>query len=124
MGASFPLVTKIYTGSARQLGKSIGDVYAVNTVGSILGAFCAGFILIPILGIRPSIVLNGRLELRYRMFAHVDEADGQTETGKSLVQGIGIGMPILNVGLAVILLLTVNQPLFPKECDFQNPTPW
>ena len=42
MGASFPLVTKIYTGNERQLGRSIGNVYAVNTVGSILGAFLQG----------------------------------------------------------------------------------
>ena len=122
MGASFPLVTKIYTGSARQLGKSIGNVYAVNTVGSILGSFCAGFILIPLLGIRPSIVLTVVLNsgvgclliLRNRW---------QTETGKSLLQGIGIGMPILNAGLAVILLLTVNQPLFLKSAIFKTQRP-
>ena len=122
MGASFPLVTKIYTGSARQLGKSIGNVYAVNTVGSILGSFCAGFILIPLLGIRPSIVLTVALNsgigclliLRNRW---------QTETGKSLLQGIGIGMPLLNAGLAVILLLTVNQPLFLKSAIFKTQRP-
>ncbi len=122
MGASFPLVTKIYTGSARQLGKSIGNVYAVNTVGSILGAFCAGFILIPILGIRPSIVLTIVLNSGVGCLLML-RSSGQTETGKSLVQGIGIGMPILNAGLAVILLLTVNQPLFLKSAIFKTQRP-
>ena len=122
MGVSFPLVTKIYTGSARQLGKSIGNVYAVNTVGSILGAFCAGFILIPLLGIRPSIVLMVALNSAVGCLL-VLRSSGRTETGKALVQGVGIGMPILNVGLAVILLLTVNQPLFLKSAIFKTQRP-
>ena len=122
MGASFPLVTKIYTGSARQLGKSIGNVYAVNTVGSILGSFCAGFILIPLLGIRPSIVLTVALNSGIGCLL-ILKSRWQTDTGKSLIQGIGIGMPILNVGLAVILLLTVNQPLFLKSAIFKTQRP-
>ena len=122
MGASFPLVTKIYTGSARQLGKSIGNVYAVNTVGSILGAFCAGFILIPLLGIRPSIVLTVALNTGIGCLL-VLRSGRLTETWRSLLQGIGIGMPVLNVGLAVILLLTVNQPLFLKSTIFKTQRP-
>ena len=122
MGASFPLVTKIYTGSARQLGKSIGNVYAVNTVGSILGAFCAGFILIPLLGIRPSIVLTVALNTGIGCFL-ILKGEQQTETGRSLLQGIGLGMPVLNAGLAVILLLTVNQPLFLKSAIFKTQRP-
>ncbi|MCE2412613.1 fused MFS/spermidine synthase [Candidatus Poribacteria bacterium] len=122
MGASFPLVTKIYTGSARQLGRSIGNVYAVNTVGSILGAFCAGFILIPLLGIRPSIVLTVVLNTGIGCLL-VLRSRQLTETGKSLLQGVGVGMPILNAGLAVILLLTVNQPLFLKSTIFKTQRP-
>ncbi len=122
MGASFPIVTKIYTGSARQLGKSIGNVYAVNTVGSILGAFCAGFILIPLLGIRPSIVLTVALNSVIGCLL-VWRGSGQTETSKQLLQGVSIAMPVLNVGLAIILLLTVNQPLFLKSAIFKTQRP-
>ena len=122
MGASFPLVTKIYTGSERQLGRSIGNVYSVNTVGSILGAFCAGFILIPLLGIRPSIVLTVVLNTGIGCFL-VIKGGHRTETGGSLLQGISIGMPILNAGLAVILLLTLNQPLFLKSAIFKTQRP-
>ena len=122
MGASFPIVTKIYTGSARQLGKSIGNVYAINTVGSILGAFCAGFILIPILGIRPSIVLTVALNSVIGCLL-VWRGSGQTETGRQLLQGVSIAMPVLNAGLAVILLLTVNQPLFLKSAIFKTQRP-
>ncbi|MDE0009550.1 MAG: fused MFS/spermidine synthase [Candidatus Poribacteria bacterium] len=122
MGASFPLVTKIYTGNERQLGRSIGNVYAVNTVGSILGAFCAGFILIPLLGIRPSIVLMVALNTGIGCLL-VLRGGQRTETGGTLLQGISIGMPILNAGLAVILLLTLNQPLFLKSAIFKTQRP-
>ena len=122
MGASFPLVTKIYTGNERQLGRSIGNVYAVNTVGSILGAFCAGFILIPLLGIRPSIVLMVALNTGIGCLL-VLRGGHRTETGGALLHGISIGMPILNAGLAVILLLTLDQPLFLKSAIFKTQRP-
>lgn len=133
MGASFPLVTKIYTGNARQLGRSIGNVYAINTVGSILGAFCAGFLLIPLLGIRPSIVLTvalntgiGCLLVLKGLRASEGAEIGETETrsgAKSVLQGIGIAVPILNIGLAVILLLTLSQPLFLKSTIYKTQRP-
>ena len=127
MGASFPLVTKIYTGNAHQLGRSIGNVYAVNTVGSILGAFCAGFVLIPLLNIRPSIVLTVALNtgigcllvLRGWRASNAEAGSG----AKSVFQGIGIAVPILNVGLAVILLLTLSQPLFLKSTIYKTQRP-
>jgi spermidine synthase len=50
LGATFPLVGKIYTRSVSRVGRSIGFAYAINTVGAVLGSFCAGFILIPLVG--------------------------------------------------------------------------
>jgi len=57
MGASFPLVTRIYTLNLNRLGRSVGNVYSINTVGSILGSFIAGFILIPLIGIQQGVIL-------------------------------------------------------------------
>jgi len=50
LGATFPLVNRIYARSIPVLGRSIGNAYALNTVGAILGSVAAGFILIPWLG--------------------------------------------------------------------------
>ncbi|MFC1714497.1 fused MFS/spermidine synthase [Candidatus Poribacteria bacterium] len=57
MGAMFPLVSRIYTRQIKRLGRSIGDVYSANTVGSILGSVAAGFFLIPLIGLQNSIKL-------------------------------------------------------------------
>lgn len=133
MGASFPLVTKIYTGDAQHLGRSIGNVYAVNTVGSILGAFCAGFILIPLLNIRPSIILTVVLNTAIGCFLVIkgwrtsQESESiPTPTGsgvKGFYQGIGIGVPIVNVGLAIIILFTLSHPLFLKSTIYKTQRP-
>jgi len=49
-GATFPLVNRIYARSLPVIGKSIGNAYALNTIGAILGSVAAGFVLIPFLG--------------------------------------------------------------------------
>jgi spermidine synthase len=50
LGATFPLVGKIYTSSLSRIGHAIGYAYTINTIGAVLGSFCAGFLLIPLLG--------------------------------------------------------------------------
>lgn len=50
LGATFPLVAKIYTRSLDRVGHSIGVAYTINTIGCVLGSFAAGFLLIPLVG--------------------------------------------------------------------------
>ncbi len=52
MGMSFPLLCKVYTGSIESLGTQAGKVYAVGTVGGIVGSLAAGFFLLPSLGLQ------------------------------------------------------------------------
>jgi len=63
LGATFPLVSKIYTRSVSKVGRSIGVAYAINTVGAVLGSFCAGFVLIPQFGKENSLSLVIGLQL-------------------------------------------------------------
>lgn len=50
LGATFPLVGKIFTPSTTRVGRSIGFAYAINTIGAVLGSFIAGFVIIPAFG--------------------------------------------------------------------------
>lgn len=63
MGAAFPLAIKLYLSTLRGIGQKIGTVYAVNTLGAILGAFLTGFVLIPAAGLRNSLVVVACLSL-------------------------------------------------------------
>jgi spermidine synthase len=55
MGATFPLLVRAARG--RDLSAAVGRVYAANTVGALLGAFLAGFVLLPGLHIRGTVLL-------------------------------------------------------------------
>jgi spermidine synthase len=57
MGGVFPTVARIYARDLSGIGRSVGEAYAANTTGSVVGSFVAGFVLIPWLGVRESILL-------------------------------------------------------------------
>jgi len=63
MGAIFPLTIKIYTSNISRISRMVGNIYTVNTLGCILGSFAGGFFLIPLLGIRNTILLGIGLNL-------------------------------------------------------------
>ncbi len=50
LGMISPCVAKLALDLGRQKGRTIGDIYAWGTVGSIIGTFAAGFFLIAALG--------------------------------------------------------------------------
>lgn len=61
-GMTLPLVTRILLG--RGHGEAaIGRVYALNTVGSILGAALAGLVLLPLLGLKGLIIFGGGIDI-------------------------------------------------------------
>ncbi len=57
LGALFPLVSGALAGRGQPASAVVGDVYFVNTIGAALGAFAAGFALIPGLGLRRTLGL-------------------------------------------------------------------
>ncbi len=58
MGAIFPLTIKIYASNINRVSRMVGNIYTINTLGCILGSFAGGFFLIPLLGIRNTILLG------------------------------------------------------------------
>jgi spermidine synthase len=57
LGASFPVASRIVVSGASNAGRQLGILYAGNTAGAILGAWAAGFFLIPTFGTQRAIVL-------------------------------------------------------------------
>jgi spermidine synthase len=56
MGATIPIASQIYSSRIKLLGRSIGNIYSVNTLGAIAGSLIAGFVLVPLLGTERTIV--------------------------------------------------------------------
>jgi spermidine synthase len=57
IGMIFPAISKAYTRSVDTVGKGIGNLYALNTVGAIFGATLPAFLLIPLLGLKGSLII-------------------------------------------------------------------
>jgi spermidine synthase len=58
MGATFPLGLVIWLrDAAGEVGKRVGVLYATNVCGAVLGAVAGGFVLLPLLGSRASLLL-------------------------------------------------------------------
>ena len=56
MGAQFPLVIKLMARKLETVGHHVGQTYACNTIGTIIGSFIAGFFLIPTLGLQTTLI--------------------------------------------------------------------
>lgn len=48
MGATFPLTVRIAARGLGSVGRDVGGVYALNTLGSICGSFLSAFVFIPL----------------------------------------------------------------------------
>ena len=61
LGASFPLAARLITQESGTVGKGVGQLYAVNTYGGVLGSLLTGFLLMPLLGIYWTLTLLATL---------------------------------------------------------------
>jgi spermidine synthase len=57
MGMMFPLALRIGLGSFDRPAADVGKLYLANALGSVAGALLAGFVLIPQIGILPTLLL-------------------------------------------------------------------
>ncbi len=56
-GACFPLLVSAAGAERARCGRTIGSLYAANTIGAVLGSLAAGFGLVPVLGLRTSLLM-------------------------------------------------------------------
>jgi len=55
MGATLPVLTRYVVARDDQIGRRVGGLYAINTLGAVGGAVVAGFVLLPNLGLRGTV---------------------------------------------------------------------
>lgn len=63
MGATLPVLSRFFVRSFSHLGRRVGDLYATNTMGAVLGCGFAGYYLIPSLGMRTTVYVAAVLNL-------------------------------------------------------------
>ncbi len=63
LGFAFPIGLSLWTGHAEGAGRRIGVFYALNVCGAIAGSVLGGFVLLPVVGSRGSLVAAAALAL-------------------------------------------------------------
>ncbi len=83
MGMTFPLLADLTARREAARGSDVGGAYALNTVGSILGAVLTGFVLIAAFGtqttLRLGLIINGIAALGLAVLASRGIAEGSAE---------------------------------------------
>jgi len=63
MGATLPILSRFFVRTFTHLGRRVGDLYATNTLGAVLGCGLAGYYLIPTLGMLRAVYVAAALNL-------------------------------------------------------------
>lgn len=63
MGATLPILAQGAVQKSEHMASRVGSLYAANTFGAVLGAFLAGFVLIPKLGVETTVYLAAAIDL-------------------------------------------------------------
>lgn len=56
LGALFPAVSEAYISEMRRVARCVGNLYLWNTLGGIAGTILTGFVLIPMMGSRTTLI--------------------------------------------------------------------
>ncbi|MEN8264384.1 MAG: fused MFS/spermidine synthase [Nitrospirota bacterium] len=102
MGATFPVVSRRITDSIDEMGREVGRAYSINTFGAILGSFSAGFILIPLLGVKLSTIIAASL--------NVIVALGMIFLSKARIKG----------AVAAVLFIAFSAPLAAAIVSYED----
>ncbi|MGH7795736.1 MAG: fused MFS/spermidine synthase [Candidatus Binatia bacterium] len=63
MGATLPVLSRFFVRSFAQFGRRVGDLYATNTLGAVIGCAAAGFYLIPTFGMRTTVFIAAGINM-------------------------------------------------------------
>lgn len=94
LGATLPIAAQAAAGDVRALGRRLGDIYAWNTLGNVLGAVVGGLWAMSWWGLQGAFVVGGLLNALAGLVPLVASREGARRTAA----------PALAVGAAMLLL--------------------
>jgi spermidine synthase len=105
MGATLPFVSRHVARSVQTIGSSIGSLYAINTSGAVCGAWLAGFVLLPALGLKMTTWLAAGINLALfmavvalsRLASTEPEGEPQAETIAEKQAAVDLGKSSLSL---------------------------
>jgi spermidine synthase len=71
MGGTLPAITRVFVGELRRVGRELSFLYALNTLGAVLGTLATGFLLIRWFGMHATLGIAVALNLGWPAPCHV-----------------------------------------------------
>ena len=106
MGATLPVLSRFLVTGLSQVGRKVGDLYATNTLGAVLGCGLAGYYLLPSLGIRATLFTAAALNIAIAVaillldwFRRKDEEEETPPVEKAMAEresATGLGALVLS----------------------------
>lgn len=109
MGATLPILSRVVIRKLEKVGRELGKLYAINTLGAVFGAIAAGFIFIRLLGIQGTIYVAVAGNLGVGLLA-LAVAKGSASNDATVEQGLELQAPKVDPGntpsrpVAILLL--------------------
>ena len=97
LGMTLPLVSRVATSEAAHTGRSVGMVFAVNTLGTVLGAGLTGLWLLPVLGLAGTFALGVSLNALIGLAILLA---GRWRQSKALALGVPAGVALVALAAA------------------------
>jgi len=113
MGGAFPLALELYARATGRRSGGVGDVYASNTLGAILGSVAAGLLMVPLMGLQTSLLIAASLNL---LAATIGFYFAPSSAGSFLCRQAGI----LSLGAAAIFLFINVDVVFSDRIAGRN----
>ena len=92
-GITLPVITKLLLDSGRG-ERAIGTVYAVNTLGSIVGVILAGLVLLPLIGLKALLISGAVLDMALGVYI-LHRAAGTELRRRRLVRLAAVAVAVL-----------------------------
>jgi predicted membrane-bound spermidine synthase len=99
-GMTLPVITKLLIDSGRG-EKAVGTVYAVNTLGSIVGVIVAGLVLMPLLGLKTLLISGAVLDMALGVYLLYRIA-GDSRRAQTWAYAAAIGVFFVTTGTALL----------------------
>ncbi len=100
MGAALPIVNKLCINDMSAVGRRIGVLYALNTLGAVIGSFVIGFLLIPYIGFVRSGVVLAVVNVLAGLMIMTQDRRGSVYV-KRFTYGAGAALVLLALGVLV-----------------------
>jgi spermidine synthase len=123
LGAAFPIGVVLWSaGDQQQMGRRIGSLYAANVAGAIIGSIAAGFVLVPMLGARASLILIAALPVggAIALFLTSGARAAKVAAATAAVLFVGVTFTVPDVFNDVVARRYENQPILWHAEDAQT----